>query len=177
MLYNLGFVDLINQIFEYISWIIDNRDELKDELASIESILITIYKLLVIFIFMNQKHQFIIRDKLYLYIRPLKLNVKSQNILLFIGYFLLNVVSFFESFEDFNQIQHLDEVVGSINTLQNLDWQKNKRIIPVYVETLRIIISFCGYEYFNSIYPVLDIINTTLILEILNNSDTNDDII
>ena len=177
MLYNLGFVDLINQIFEYISWIIDNRDELKDELASIESILITIYKLLVIFIFMNQKHQFIIRDKLYLYIRPLKLNVKSQNILLFIGYFLLNVVSFFESFEDFNQIQHLDEVVGSINTLQNLDWQKNKRIIPFYVETLRIIISFCGYEYFNSIYPVLDIINTTLILEILNNSDTNDDII
>ena len=176
-LYNLGFVDLVNQIFEYISWIVDTKDELKDELVLLEKILISIYKLLVIFINENEKHQFIIREKLFLYICPLKLNIKSKDMLLFIGYFLLNVVDFFESYEDFNQIQNLDEVIASLNNLKNLEWGKNKSIIPFYVETLKIIISFCSYEYFISIYPILEIINETLVQEILNNSDTNDDIL
>ena len=176
-LYNLGFIDLINQIFEYISWVVTIKEELKNELICLEKILISIYKLLVIFIYGNQKHQFIVREKLYIYICPLKLNIKSQDILLFIGYFLLNVVAFFESHEDFNQIQHLDEVINTINILKNLDWSKNKRIIPFYISTFKIIISFCSYEYFTYLYPVLQIINATLINEILNNNDTKDDIL
>ena len=176
-LYNLGFIELINQIFEYISWVVTIKEELKNELVCLEKILISIYKLLVIFIFDNHKHQFIVREKLFIYICPLKLNIKSQDILLFIGYFLLNVVYPFESEEDFNQIQHLDEVVNTINMLKNIDWGKNKRIIPFYIQTFKIIISFCNYEYFLSIYPVLQIINASLINEILNNRDTQDDIL
>ena len=174
--YNLGFIDLINQIFEYIAWVVEIKDELKDELVSLERILISIYKLLAIFIFNNQKHQFIIREKLFLYIQPLKLNIKSQDILMFIGYFLLNVAYFLESKEDFNQIQNLDEVILSINNLKSLDLAKNKRIIPFYVHSLKIFISFCSYEHFTTIYPVLEIINATLVREILNNTDTKEDI-
>ena len=65
-LYNLGFIDLINQIFEYISWVVTIKEELKNELICLEKILISIYKLLVIFIYGNQKHQFIVREKLYI---------------------------------------------------------------------------------------------------------------
>ena len=90
-LYNLGFINLINQVFEYISWVVKIKNDFSRELLSLEKILISIYKLLVVFIFDNKKHQYIIREKLYLYLCPLKLKNKSQNILLFIGYFLLNV--------------------------------------------------------------------------------------
>ena len=55
-LYNLGFVDLVNQIFEYISWIVDTKDELKDELVLLEKILISIYyQGKIIFIYMPIK--------------------------------------------------------------------------------------------------------------------------
>ena len=176
ILYNLGFVDLINQVFEYISWVVDVRDELKDELISIEKILISIYKLLVIFIITNQKHQFIIREKIFLYLKPLKLNSKSQDLLYYIGYFLLNVAYYIDSEEDLNQIQSLDEVLGYISTLKNLEWGKNKRVIQFYVHGLKKIINYCSDEYFALIYPVLDKINSTLVREILNNTDTEDDI-
>ena len=154
-LYNLGFVELINQIFEYISWVVSTRDEFIGELISLESILISIYKILVIFVCNNEKNQSIIREKLYMYICPLQLNMKSENILLFIGYFILNVACSFNSVEDFNQMQCLDEVISSINTLKDIDWKKNKEIIPFYVQTLKIIISFCSYEDFSLLYPVL----------------------
>ena len=176
-LYNLGFVELINQIFEYISWVVSIRDEFKGELISLESILISIYKLLVIFVCNNEKNQSIIREKLYMYICPLQLNMKSENILLFIGYFILNVACSFNSVEDFNQMQCLDEVISSINTLKDIDWKKNKEIIPFYVQTLKIIISFCSYEDFSLLYPVLEKINFTLINEIKNNTETKEDIL
>ena len=174
-LYNLGFVDLINKIFEYVSWVVNIRNELRDELVLLEQILIAIYKLLVVFSFQNQKHQIIIREKLYIYLYPLKLNIKSRDILLFIGYFLINIFSF-KTYEDFNQIQHLDEVIGSLNFLENLDWGKNKIIIPFYVETFKVIISFCSYKYFSQILPVLVIINDVLVNEIRQNTYTKEDI-
>ena len=52
---------IINNFFNYIKWIADEkRNELKDELTSIELILISIYKLMVLFIFNNPKHKQII---------------------------------------------------------------------------------------------------------------------
>ena len=176
-LYNLGFIELINQIFEYISWIVNIKDDFNDELLSLENILISIYKLLVVFIFDNKRHQFIIKEKLNLYLCPLQLTNKSGRILSFIGYFLLNVVYFFEEQEDFNQIKNLDHVISSLNLLQYLEWDKNKKIIPFYVQSLKIIISFCNYEYFVLLYPVLEVINHILVKEIKNNNDTNDDLL
>ena len=176
-LYNLGFINLINQIFEYISWVVNIKDDFNDELLALEKILISIYKLLVLFIFDNKKHQFLIKEKLNLYLCPLKLKNKSQDILLFIGYFLLNVVYFFETQDDFNQIKNLDNVISSLNILQYLEWGKNKQIIPFYVQSFKIIISFCNYEYFVLLYPVLEVINKVLVNEIRKNTDTNDDLL
>ena len=176
-LYNLGFINLINQIFEYISWVVNIRNNFNNELLSLESILISIYKLLVVFIFGNKKHQFIVKEKLNLYLCPLKLKNKSQDILSFIGYFLLNVVYFFETEEDFNQIKNLDKVISSLNILQYLEWEKNKRIIPFFVQSFKIIISFCNYEYFIMLYPVLEIINHVLVREIHRNTYTNEDLL
>ena len=82
----------------------------------------------------------------------------------------------FKTYEDFNQIQHLDEVIGSLNFLENLDWGKNKIIIPFYVETFKVIISFCSYKYFSQILPVLVIINDVLVNEIRQNTYTKEDI-
>ena len=175
-LYNLGFINIINQIFEYISWIVNIKDDFNDEFSSLENILISIYKLLVVFIFDNKRHQFIIKEKLNLYLCPLQLTNKSGTILSFIGYFLLNVVFFFETQEDFNQIRNLDHVISSLNLLQYLEWEKNKKIIPFYVQSLKIIISFCNYEYFVLLYPVLEVINHILVQEIYKNNDTNDDL-
>ena len=176
-LYNLGFINLINQVFEYISWVVKIKNDFSKELLSLEKIVISIYKLLVVFIFDNKKHQYIIREKLYLYLCPLKLKNKSQNILLFIGYFLLNVAYFFESQDDFNQIKNLDNVIESLNILKYLDWGKNKKIIPFYVQSFKIIISFCSHEHFILLYPVLEVINHILVREIYNNSDTKDDLL
>ena len=176
-LYNLGFIELITQIFEYISWIVNDRKDLEDELISLERILVSIYKILVLFIFDNQKHQFIIREKLYLYICPLKLKIKSRNILLFVGYFLLNVIYFFDELDDFNQINHLDNIIATLSFLQYLHWDNNKQIIPFYVQTFKTIISFCDYDTFNSIYQVLDKINKVLVKEININKYNDDDLI
>ena len=176
-LYNLGFINLINQVFEYISWVVNIKDDFSEELLSLERILISIYKLLVVFIFDNKKHQFIIKEKLNLYLCPLKLTNKSGEILSFIGYFLLNVVYFFESQDDFNQIKNLDHVISSLNILQYLEWEKNKKIIPFYVQSFKIIISFCNYDYFVLLYPVLEVINHILVKEIYKNTDTNDDLL
>ena len=66
-------------------------------------------------------------------------------LLLFIGYFLLNVVHFFENQDDFNQIKKIDDVIYSLSILKILDWSKNKKIIPFYVQSFKIIISFCNY--------------------------------
>ena len=176
-LYNLGFIDLINQIFEYISIEVLIKEDFNNEIRSLEKILISIYKLLVVFIFDNKKHQFIVREKFNLYLCPLKLKKKSQDILSFIGYFILNVVYFLECQEDFNQIKNLDNVIESLNLLQNINWKQNKKIIPFYVQSFKIIISFCSYEYFISLYKVLEKINQILVHEIYNNSDTNDDLL
>ena len=176
-LYNLGFIELITQIFEYISWIVNDRKDLEDELISLEKILVSIYKILVLFIFDNQKHQFIIREKLYLYICPLKLKIKSRNILLFVGYFLLNVIYFFDELDDFNQINHLDNIIATLSFLQYLHWDNNKQIIPFYVQTFKTIISFCDYDTFFSIYQVLDKINKVLVKEININKYNDDDLI
>ena len=173
-LFNLGFVDIINQIFEYISWVVNIKDDFNNELCCLEKILISIYKLLVVFIFDNKKHQFIIKEKLNLYLCSLKLKNKSKNILYFIGYFLLNVVYFVESQDEFNQIKNLDNVMDSLSVLQHLDWKKNKEIIPFYVQSFKIIISFCNYEY---LYPVLKNITEVLVKEIYKNTDTNDDLL
>ena len=174
-LYNLGFIDLINQIFEYISWVSNIRDDFSDELSSLEKILISIYKLLVVFIFDNKKHQYLIKEKLNLYLCPLKLQ-NSPNTLSFIGYFLLNVVYFFETEDDFNQIRNLNSVMDSLSLLQYLEWEKNKKIIPFFVQSFKIIISFCNYDYFILLYPVLERINNVLVKEILRNTDTSDDL-
>ena len=177
-LYNLGFINLINGYFEYIEWIVNTRKELREDLfAIIEKILISIYKLLVLFIYQNNKHQTIIKEKLYLYICPLKLINKGQYMLYYLGYFILNLVYNFKNKNELNEIKNLDKIIYTLSDLHELEWINCKEIIPFYVESLKIIIEFAPSHYFSMLYQVLKVITNVIILSIGNKTETENDII
>jgi len=179
-LYNLGFISLINEFLEYIEYEVVNKEELKElegDLKYIEDILISIYKLLVLFIYNNNKHQTLIKDKLYLYICPLRLKKKSQLMLCYIGYFILNLVYNFESKNDLNQIRNLDNVINNLYKLHELDWFGCQEIIPIYVESFAIIIENAPTQYFSSLFQVLQDIIEVLKNKIENKTDTKNDLI
>lgn len=179
-LYNLGFISLVNEFLEYIEYEVVNKEELKeleDDSKCIEDILISIYKLLVLFIYNNNKHQTLIKDKLYLYICPLRLKKKSQLMLCYIGYFILNLVYNFENKNDLNQIRNLDNVINNLYRLHELDWFGCQEIIPIYVESLSIIIENAPTQYFSSLFQVLQDIIEVLKNKIENKTDTKNDLI
>ena len=190
-LYNLGFINLINEFFEYIEWIVENIEELKDELFCVEKILISIYKLLVLFIYKNNKHQTIIKDKLYLYICPLKLKKKGQYMLCYIGYFILNLVYNFKNKNELNQIKDIDKIINTLYLLHSgeasnnvsgrtviaFDWNNCKEIIPFYVEFFRKIIEYSPPQYFQKLYQILIDITNVLLNQIANKTETKNDII
>ena len=176
-LYNLGFINLINEIFENIYWIVDNVDELNEQLFCVERILISIYKLLVLFIYKNNKHQAIIKDKLYLYICPLNLKKKGQYMLCYIGYFILNLVYSFRNKNELNQIKDIDKIIDLLYRLHELDWNDCKEIIPFYVEFSKKIIEYSPPQHFQKLYQMLTTIVNAILFQITNKTETKNDII
>ena len=179
-LYNLGFINLINDFFKYIEWLVKRKEEdMKDEyISSIERILISIYKLLVLFIYNNNKHQTIIKEILYLYINPLRIKNKGQFMLFYyLGYFLLNLVYNFKDKKDLNEIKNLDKIINTLKLLHELEWNNCKEIIPFYVESLKIIIEFAPVNYFPILFQILKDITNVIINAINNKSETKNDII
>ena len=173
-LYNLGFITIINNLFKYVKWIVEEqRDELKDELYSIELILISIYKLIVLFIHNNSKHKKLITDKLYLYIYPLKFKNKSENLLYFIGYFLLNLVSINYT----RNTKNLDKTITILDELNNLDWINCKSIIPYFLESIKIFIQIIPQNYTLPLFQIINKIYEVLMEGIENKNCTNNDII
>ena len=177
-LYNLGFMTIINDFFNYIKWIVDEkRDELKDELSSIELILISIYKLMVLFIYNNSKHKQLINDKLYLYLTPLKFKNKQENLLYSIGYFLINLLHNYESMNYSSQIKNLDKIIIILNELNDLDWLNYKSIIPYFIESLKIIIKFGASKYVSYLFQIINKILDALSKVLEQNSCNNNDIL
>ena len=183
-LYNLGFINLINDYFEYIEAIVDKKKELRDELFStIENILISIYKLLVLFIYQNNKHQTLIKEKLNLYICPLRLINKSRYMLYYLGDFILNLIYNFTSKNELNEIKNLEKIINTLSGLhelyekKKLNWNNCKEIIPFYVESIKKIIEFAPSNYFSKLFQVLEDISNDIINSINNKTETKNDII
>ena len=177
-LYNLGFITIINDFFNYIKWMVDEKiDELKEELSSVELIMISIYKLMVVFIYNNSKHKQIVSDKLYVYITPLKFKNKHENLLYSIGYFLINLLNNYESMNYSSQIKNFDKTIIILNELNELDWLNYKSVIPYYVETLKIIIKNGISKYVSCLFQIFNKILDVLIKEIEQNNCTNNDIL
>ena len=177
-LYNLGFMTIINNFFNYIKWIADEkRNELKDELTSIELILISIYKLMVLFIFNNPKHKQIINDKLYLYITPLKFKNKQENLLYSIGYFLINLLNNYDSMNYTSQVKNFDKAIIILNELNDMNWSNCKSIIPYFIESLKIIIKCGSSKYISYLYQTINKILDALGKVIENNTCNNNDIL
>ena len=177
-LYNLGFITIINNCFKYIQWIIEEKcDELNDDLYSIELILISLYKLMVLFIFNNSKHKQLINDNLYLYIYPLKFKKKKVNLVYSIGYFLLNLLHNYEIMNHSSQIKNIEKTIAILSELNNLDWLSCKAIIPYFVESLKILIKFGDSKYATPLFHIINKILDILIKEIEKNNCTNNDII
>ena len=127
-LYNLGFLTIINDFFKYIQLIIDEkRSDLKDDLSTIELTLISLYKLMVLFIYNNSKHKKLINDQIYLYLYPLKLKNKKVNLVHSIGYFLLNALY---NYNFSTQKKITEKTISILNELNDLDWHSFKNIIP-----------------------------------------------
>ena len=177
-LYNLGFITIINDFFNYIRWIIEEKtNELKDDLYSIELILISLYKLMVIFIYNNSKHKKLINDNLHLYIFPLKFKNKKVNLVYSIGYFLLNLLYNYETMNYSTQFKNIEQTINILNELNNLNWLGSKTIIPYFVESLKILIQYGAMNYSMPLFQILNKILDILIKEIEKNSCTNNDII
>ena len=177
-LYNLGFMTIINDFFKYIQWIIEeNTNKLQHNLNSIEQILISIYKLMVLFIYKNSKHKKIINDKLFLYIYPLKFKNKTVNLLYFIGYFLLNLLFNYETMNHSSQMKNIEKKISMLSELNDLKWENYKTIIPFFVESFKTIIIFGGAKYAAPLFQIINKILDVLIDEKDNEERTNNDLI
>ena len=177
-LFNLGFVDFINEFFGYYDWLIHEIKIISDsEMNCLENILISIYKLMSVFIYINDKHQVIIKNKLFLYLCPLNSEKVSQNILLYVGYFLLNLVRDFEDTSDFNQIKNPNLILNILNSLKNINWKENSLVVPFYVESIKKILEYSNKENFYTLFPVLEKMGKNLVDNIKNKTGCKNDAI
>ena len=183
-LYNLRFIYLINEYFTHIDKLAENKSELVGDLFCIEETLITIYKILIPFIHKNDKQQYIIKNRLYLYICPLKLKKLSSNLSQSISKFLHHLVSDFKSKSDYGKIGHMDKVINNLYLLHQIDWNLHKKAMPFFAQTLLILFEYSSSEYIYLIYQLLEeiknyVINDITITDInnINNTDKNNSII
>ena len=172
-IYNLGFISFINNFFAYIDKLSEIISELTCDLLCLEEALISIYKLLVVFIIDNENNQSIIKNRLYLYICPLKIKKISSPLLKSLNEFLFNLVCNFKSKEDYGKISHIDKVVDRLYLLHKLDWNKHKDIMPNFVRTLLIFFDYSTPEHIYLIFQLLDDIKNIVTTDILNGDASN----
>ena len=171
-LYNLGFLHFINEYFTLIDEI---KSELVDDLICIEESLIIIYKILVVFITKNEKSQTLIKNRLYLYICPLKMKKISSDLLYSINYFVFHLVYNFNKPSDYGKINNIELVTKRLYLLHQIDWNEQKNVMPYFVNTLLIFFQYSSPEYIKLIFILLDDIKkivTTDIIEGNNNPNS-----
>ena len=176
-LYNLGFISFINDFFSYIDKLSETKSELTGDLLCLEESLISIYKMLVVFFANNEKLQSIIKNKLYLYICPLKIKKISSSLLYSLNYFLFHLVYNFESIKDYGKISNIDVVIDRLYLLHQLDWNLHKNVMPYFVRTLLIFFEYTTPEYIYLIFQLLDDIKNIVTTDILNGNNKNNNIL
>ena len=166
-LYNLGFIYFINEYFNLVDKLSENKSELVGDLFCIEESLIKIYKILEVFIAKNEKNQSIVKNRLYLYICPLQIKKLSQNLLKSINNFIFNLVYNFKKRSDYGKISNIDLVVKRLYLLHQIDWNEQKDVMPNFVKTLLIFFQYSSPEYINLIFQLLDDIKKIVTTDIL----------
>ena len=141
-LYNLNFIDIICEFFSHIDKLTEIRTEFVGDLFCLEESCIIIYKILVVFICNNESYQSMIKNKLYLFICPLKLKNISDSLLYSINYFLFHLVYNFGSKSDYGKISNIDIVVNRLKLLHQLDWNVHKNVMPYLLRTLLIFFQY-----------------------------------
>ena len=172
-LYNLRFIYVINQYFKYINFLAENKSELVGDLSCIEETLIIIYKLLIAFIHNNDSHLSVIKNRLYLYLCPLKLKKLSSDLSYSISKFLYHLVSDFKSTNDYGKISHIDEVLNNIYLLHQIDWSLHKKAMRFFAEILLIFFEYSSSEYIYLIFQLLEDIKEVVINDIIADINNN----
>ena len=129
--------------------------------------------MLVVFFANNEKLQSIIKNKLYLYICPLKIKKISSSLLYSLNYFLFHLVYNFESIKDYGKISNIDVVIDRLYLLHQLDWNLHKNVMPYFVRTLLIFFEYTTPEYIYLIFQLLDDIKNIVTTDILNGNNKN----
>ena len=174
-LYNLDFISFINDYFTYIETEI--RSELTGDLFCVEETLVSLYKILVVFISDNERNQSIIKNRLYLYICPLKIKNISSSLLKSLNYFLYHLIYNLGNKKDYEKISHIDIVVDRLYLLHQLDWNLHKKVMPYLVNTLLIFFEYSSPEYIYLIFQLIDDIKNIIITDIINNKYDNNSIL
>ena len=176
-LYNLNFIDVICEFFSQIDKLTEIRTEFVGDLFCLEESCIIIYKILVVFISNNENYQAIIKNKLYLFICPLKLKNISDSLLYSINYFLFHLVYNFGSKSDYGKISNIDIVVNRLKLLHQLDWNLHKNVMPYFVRTLLIFFQYSTPDSIYDIFQLLDDIKNNVTEDILSNNNNNNSIL
>ena len=176
-LYNLNFIDIICEFFSHIDKLTEIRTEFSGDLLCLEESCIIIYKILVVFICNNENYQSMIKNKLYLFICPLKLKNISDSLLYSINYFLFHLVYNFGSKSDYGKISNIDIVVKRLKLLHQLDWNLHKNVMPYFLKTLRIFFQFSTPECIYDIFQLLDDIKNNVTDDILKGNNNNNSIL
>ena len=167
-LYNLDFILFINEFFTYIDKLSETKSELSGDLSCLEETLISLYKILVVFITNNEINHSLIKNKLYLYICPLKLKIISSSLLYYLNYFIYHLVYKYENKNDYVEISHIDKVINRLYLLHQLDWKLHKEVMPYFVTTLFNFFECSSPEYINLIFQLLDDIKNFVTTDIIN---------
>ena len=178
-LYNLDFIVLINDFFEYIDKLMENRAEFDHELICLEESMIIIYKILYVFFKNNPKHQSMVKSHLYLYLCPLKLKKINPELFKSLNYFLFHLVHNIKDKADYDKISHIDVVINRLYLLHEKEQNLHKNSLPYFLQILLTFFKFSSPEYIYLIFTLLEDVNNRVIKDILTekNHKNNNDII
>ena len=170
-LYNLNFIDIICKFFSHINKLTEIRTEFVGDLLCLERSCIIIYKILIVFFCCNENYQSIIKNKLYLFISPLKSKNISNQLLSSINFFLFHLVYNLSSKSDYRKISNIDIVINRLKLLHHLDWNLHKSEMLYFVRTLLIFFQYSTPEYIYDIFLLLDDIKNYVIDDILKGNN------
>ena len=168
---NLEFIDFLVQFFEYIDKLTILKDDLEGEFKSLEDSIISIYKILVAFIYKNNNTQSFIKLRLYLFLCPLKFKNISQDLLYSVNYFLFHLVENYKCKLDYAKISNIEDVIDKLYQMHYLDWSKHKRNMPYFFKTLLMFFEYSTPENILPIFILLNDIENYVLNDILSGKD------
>ena len=184
VLSNLGFAELLTKFMEKSNQIIikfsesdekaPNYEHYNESVKKIQECLEDIYRLLGLFINNNKKHQLMIEEQIELILFPISLkNAITTNVMVSLSSFLLEFLRNFSV----NELNNVENFIKMLTMLIQFDWKTKKKLIPYWVEILKIIIKTSSNENYEKLIECLNSIKYVLIEDIITNQSTENDIV